>query len=165
MSEIIELKINPSFRDLIPPLADHERDGLEEDIKHFGCYTPIITWNGFIIDGHHRYEICTRHKLSFKTEEREFEDEKAVMIWMIDNQMGRRNITTAAKIRLAMKKHGFLSDRAKERMRCGGYECKGSVKYPEVDLPQGSRAPQVRDLIGKEAGCSAKTVDKRSESY
>ena len=43
MSEIIELKINPSFRDLIPPLADHERDGLEQDIKHFGCYT-VVRW-------------------------------------------------------------------------------------------------------------------------
>ena len=102
-----ELKINPTFRDLIPPLADHELEGLEEEIKHSGCYSPIITWNGFIIDGHHRYEICTKHKLTFTTEEREFEDEKAVMIWMIDNQMGRRNITTAAKIQLAMKKHGF----------------------------------------------------------
>jgi len=80
-----ELKINPDFRDLIPPLADHELAGLEEDIKHFGCQCPITTWNGYIIDGHHRYEICSRHKLSFKTEEREFEDEKAVMIWMIDN--------------------------------------------------------------------------------
>jgi len=110
-----ELKINPAFRDLIPPLADHEREGLEEDIKHFGCQCPITTWNGFIVDGHHRYEICNRHKLSFKTEEREFEDEKAVMIWMIDNQMGRRNITIAAKIQLAMKKYGFLSDRAREK--------------------------------------------------
>ena len=87
-----ELKINPSFKDLIPPLADHERDGLEEDIKHFGCYTPIITWNGYIIDGHHRYEICTKHKLTFKTEEREFETQNDAEIWIIQNQFNRRNI-------------------------------------------------------------------------
>jgi len=65
-----ELKIKKEFRDLIPPLADHEKEALEEDIKHFGCYCPIITWQGYIIDGHHRYEICMRHKLSFRVEER-----------------------------------------------------------------------------------------------
>ena len=150
-----ELKINPTFRDLIPPLADHELEGLEEDILHFGCYSPIITWNGFIIDGHHRYEICTRHKLTFKTEEREFEGEKSVMIWMIDNQMGRRNITIAAKIQLAMKKHAFLSDRAKERKWSGK-----KSDLPE-NLPEGcNEKGDVRDLIGKDAGCSGKTVDK-----
>ena len=110
---------------------------------------------GTIIDGHHRYEICSRHKLTFKTEEREFEDEKAVMIWMIDNQMGRRNITIAAKIRLAMKKHGFLSDRAKDRQACG----QGGVLLKE-NLPEANEKGQVRDLIGKDAGCSGKTVDK-----
>jgi N6-adenosine-specific RNA methylase IME4/ParB-like chromosome segregation protein Spo0J len=151
-----ELKINPTFRDLIPPLADHELEGLEEDILHFGCYSPIITWNGFIIDGHHRYEICTRHKLTFKTEEREFEGEKSVMIWMIDNQMGRRNITIAAKIQLAMKKHAFLSDRARKRQACG----QGGVLL-RADLPQANEEEgRVRDLIGKDAGCSGKTVDK-----
>ena len=74
------------------------------------------------------------------------------MIWMIDNQMGRRNITTAAKIRLAMKKHEFLSERAKEKMLAG------KKLDPEENLPQGSRAPQVRDLIGKDAGVS-KTME------
>lgn len=87
-----ELKINPTFRDLIPPLADHEREGLEEDIKHFGCQCPITTWNGFIIDGHHRYEICTKHKLIFTTEEREFETQNDAEIWIIQNQFNRRNL-------------------------------------------------------------------------
>lgn len=87
-----ELKINPAFRDLIPPLADHEREGLEEDIKHFGCQCPITTWEGIIIDGHHRYEICSRHKLTFKTEEREFDTQNDAEIWIIQNQFNRRNL-------------------------------------------------------------------------
>ena len=87
-----ELKINPAFKDIIPPLADHELEGLEEDIKHFGCQCPITTWNGYIIDGHHRYEICSRLKLSFKTEEREFETQNDAEIWIIQNQFNRRNL-------------------------------------------------------------------------
>jgi len=158
-----ELKINPKFRDLIPPLSEHELAGLEEDIKHFGCYTPIITWNDTIIDGHHRYSICTRNKLPFKTEERKFEDEEAVMIWMIDNQMGRRNITTAAKIRLAMKKHDFLSERAKSKSLSNLKQFQGTENEHSADvenLPPREDQGKVRDLIGKDAGCSGKTVDK-----
>jgi len=111
----MDLNINEGFRDLIPPLSEYELAGLEEDIKHFGCHSPIITWHGTIIDGHHRFAICKKHGLSFKTEERQFEDEDAVMIWMIDNQMGRRNINNAEKIRLAMKKIDILSQAAEDR--------------------------------------------------
>ena len=153
-----ELKINPKFRDLIPPLSEHELAGLEEDIKHFGCYTPIIIWNDTIIDGHHRYSICSRYKLPFKTEERKFEDEEAVMIWMIDNQMGRRNVTTAAKIRLAMKKVDIFRARAEKRMKSGGYQCKGSVKHPSLDPGEGSG--KVSEEIAKDAGVSRNAVEQ-----
>jgi len=153
----MDLKINETFRGLIPPLSDHELQCLEAEIRYWaGCYSPIITWNGTIIDGHHRYAICKKHGLPFKTEERQFDNEDAVMIWMIDNQMGRRNITEAAKIRLALKKEDVLARQAERRMKLGGYECKGSIKHPKENFPEG----QVRDLIGQDAGVSGKTVDK-----
>ena len=150
-----ELKINETFRDLIPPLADHEREGLEEDILHFGCQCPITTWNGYIIDGHHRYEICMRYKLSFKTEEREFEDEESVMIWMIDNQKGRRNITTAAKIRLAMKKIDIFKRRARKRQACG----QGGVLL-SADLRKGKDKCWTAEEMGKDAGVSTRVVEQ-----
>ena len=37
-----ELKINPQFRDLIPPLADHELAGLEEDISKLSGHTIML---------------------------------------------------------------------------------------------------------------------------
>ena len=105
MNTQTDLKINEAFRSLIPPLSDHELQCLETEIRYWaGCYSPIITQNGTIIDGHHRYAICKKHGLPFTTEERHFEDENDVMIWMIDNQMVSRNINNAKKIRLAMKK-------------------------------------------------------------
>lgn len=147
-----ELKINETFRDLIPPLADHEREGLEEDILHFGCQCPITTWNGYIIDGHHRYEICLRYKLSFKTEEREFEDEESVMIWMIDNQKARRNLTTAARIRMSMKKVGLFRERANKRMLAG------KKADPSADLREGSG--KVSEEVAKDAGVSPRAVEQ-----
>lgn len=42
--------------------------------------------------GHHRYEICSKHKLSFRVEEREFETQNDAEIWIIQNQFNRRNL-------------------------------------------------------------------------
>lgn len=153
----MDLNINEAFRNLIPPLSDHELQCLEAEIRYWaGCYSPIITWNGTIIDGHHRYTICKKHGLPFKIEERQFDDEHAVMIWMIDNQMGRRNITDAAKIRLALKKEDVLARQAEGRSL-------SNLKQNNTDvenLPPREIQGKVRDLIGQDAGVSGKTVDK-----
>ena len=90
-----ELKINPTFRDLIPPLSDYELEALEAEIRHWArAYSPIITWNGTIVDGHHRYEICRKHDLPFKVEEKAFNDQVGAEIWILNNQRARRNLPT-----------------------------------------------------------------------
>ena len=109
-----DLKINEAFRSLIPPLSDHELAGLEEDIKHFGCQSPLTIWNGTIIDGHHRYAICKKHGLPFKTEERQFDSEKDVEIWMLRNQFNRRNLTDFIRGELALALKSRLREQAVE---------------------------------------------------
>jgi ParB-like chromosome segregation protein Spo0J len=96
-----------------------EKAGLEEDIKHFGCYSPIITWQGYIIDGHHRYEICMRYNLPFETEDREFEDEIAVKRWMIKNQFSRRNLPLDIRLDLAFQDVEFEVEQSRKRQACG----------------------------------------------
>ena len=48
--------------------------------------------NGFIIDGHNRYEIAQKHNLDYKTFEMQFDSETDVEEWMYLNQLGRRNL-------------------------------------------------------------------------
>ena len=67
------LKINPEFKDLIRPLRKKELLQLEENLLADGCREPIITWNGFIVDGHNRYELCSKHNIPFKVIEKEFD--------------------------------------------------------------------------------------------
>jgi DNA-binding transcriptional regulator/RsmH inhibitor MraZ len=74
MSELIvscenKLRIDPEFKSLIPPLATEEYAGLEESILAEGCRDALILWDGILIDGHNRYEICTRHNIPFETTE------------------------------------------------------------------------------------------------
>ena len=63
--EIPVLKIDNEFKHLICPLQRKEYVQLEQNILADGCRDPIVVWNDVIVDGHNRYEICKRHKISF----------------------------------------------------------------------------------------------------
>ena len=86
------LEIKEEFKKLIPPLTVEEFKQLEQNCLDEGIREKIITWNGFIIDGHNRYEIATRWNLDYKTESKYFKNENDVKIWMAQNQLGRRNL-------------------------------------------------------------------------
>ena len=91
--ELLRLKIDPEFKALIPKLRKAEYLQLESNIMTDGCREPIITWNGIIVDGHNRYEICHRHKIPFQIQEMDFDCREAVIAWICSNQLGRRNIS------------------------------------------------------------------------
>lgn len=87
------LRIDPEFRTLIPPLTDDEKRLLEQNIVAEGCRDPLVAWGDVLIDGHHRYEICTRRGVPFEVVRRDFTDRSEVREWIIRNQLGRRNLT------------------------------------------------------------------------
>lgn len=87
------LIIDDDFRELIRPLRAREYRQLEENILSDGCRDPIVIWNGIIVDGHNRYEICKRHSLPFTTVEMNFDSREDAIVWICLNQLGRRNIS------------------------------------------------------------------------
>ena len=72
--KLYDLTIDPEFRDLIPPLSEEERKLLEDSIASNGCESPIIVWNGIIVDGHNRYAVCKKRGVPFSLQEKEFEN-------------------------------------------------------------------------------------------
>ena len=105
MSELIvssenKLKIDPEFKNLIPPLTAEEYAGLEESILQEGCRDALIVWGDTLIDGHNRFEICTRHNIPFEVTEMFFPSRDDVKLWMIGNQLARRNINNYARTTL-----------------------------------------------------------------
>ena len=92
-----ELTIDKGFRNLIRPLFKQEYLQLEANILAYGCNTPITTWNGVIIDGHNRYEICRKHGIPFEVEEMTFEYREEAIAWICANQLGRRNLTEESR--------------------------------------------------------------------
>jgi len=85
--------IDEQFQFLLPALDEETYKGLETGILQHGCLIPLILWNGILIDGYNRYKICTEHDIPFDTVEMEFNNREEATIWIIENQIQRRNLT------------------------------------------------------------------------
>ena len=109
------IQIKDEFKKLIPALTAEEFKQLEQNCLDEGIREKIITWNGFIIDGHNRFEIATRWNLEYETESKGFKDENEVKEWMINNQFGRRNLSNYQRSVLALELESVFSARAKEQ--------------------------------------------------
>ncbi len=107
MSVILELKIDDEFESIIPPLDEEELKNLRKNILNDGeIYHPIITWNGILIDGHHRYKILKEHPdIKFRITEKHFENRFEAIAWICQNQLGRRNLSNVQKIALMGKRY------------------------------------------------------------
>jgi len=98
MPQVFEdIQIDAEFAALIPPLSSEERQQLEENIiEHGGARDPIVVWSSkgtlTLLDGHNRYEICTRLGLPFDVHELRFKSRDEAEDWIDRNQLGRRNL-------------------------------------------------------------------------
>lgn len=93
------LHIDPEFKAQIPPLTEDERKQLEENILAGGkILSPILVWNGTIVDGHNRYEILQSHpEIPYNVRSLSLETREQVLAWICKNQLGRRNLTPEQK--------------------------------------------------------------------
>ena len=66
-----ELIIDEEFRRLLVPLTDDEKEKLQLSITTNGCLDPLKVWDGMIVDGHHRYDICKEYGVEFIVQEME----------------------------------------------------------------------------------------------
>jgi len=77
----------------LPELDAETFAGLEENIINNGVRDPIVLWGDTLIDGYNRFAICQKHGLPFNTVNMEFSSREEVLIWIVNNQITRRNLT------------------------------------------------------------------------
>ncbi len=157
------LKIDPEFQHLIADLSDDEFAQLRENILEDGeVLSPIITWNGFILDGHNRWKIIQENPgIAYRTTPIILQDRYEAIEWILKNQLGRRNITPQerknliGKLQTARKQpHGNNAKRDEE-----------SGQYLMVqNEPSGKREASTAEQIGREHGVSPSFV-KRAEKF
>ncbi|BDD11957.1 hypothetical protein FUAX_43890 (plasmid) [Fulvitalea axinellae] len=89
--------ILPELQDLLPRLSKQEKRKLEDNVVREGIIDPLSVWKRpkeapVLLDGHNRFEIAQRHGLDFPVKELEFDGVDSVKRYMIDLQMGKRNL-------------------------------------------------------------------------
>lgn len=148
----MSIKIDNEFRTLIPPLTAEEFSQLEANCLENGIQDSLKTWNGVLVDGHNRYEIAQKHGLEFRTEEMEFTSRDDVKLWIIKNQLGRRNLSTYDRGVLALKLKPVIAAMAEQNLHLS--EGKGCQKSDKVK-------PIVTNKeVAKAGGVSHDTIHK-----
>ena len=103
------ITIIPDLEALIPPLSQDELEQLEANLLKNGCRESLLVWpttedvvspestsplpSYVLIDGHNRFKICQKNKIDFSIHLVSFKAMEEVREFMIDNQLGRRNLT------------------------------------------------------------------------
>jgi len=114
----MKLKIDPDFKNLIPPLSMDEFTQLEDNIiSEKRCREAILIWRGFIVDGHNRHDICYKHNIPFGVSKLDFISKDEAMIWITENQLGRRNLSDAVRIELASRRAELLKTKKPIKLR------------------------------------------------
>ena len=121
------LVIDEQFKRLIPPLSLDERKQLEENITQDGCRDPLCVWNNTILDGHNRYEICTRLGIPFTVAHIFLKRREEAVAWICTNQLGRRNISTESRRYLIGKRY-------ESEKNTGAYNPSGVNQYGKNEL-------------------------------
>ena len=137
-----DIKIETEFKDLLPPLTPDQKEELEKDIIKNGCLNPLIVWNDILIDGHHRYDICSRNNIPYDILDMEFKDKLEAMKWAWTNQKNRRNLNKYELAQIALRFKPEIEKKAKEKQL-------SSLKQNTVnqisDKREESKKPDIKD--------------------
>lgn len=117
----MDLKIDEVYRKLLPEPTTEEYTNLEKSIVKHGILSPLIVWDGTIIDGHTRYAICKAHRMkNIPTKEISFQSRDEAITWILMNQLSRRNLTDFQKNEIALKYEEVIAKQMKKRQSAAG---------------------------------------------
>jgi len=157
----MQIQINDVLRDYIEPLTEAERTALERSLLAEGCRDALVLWNDVLVDGHNRYSICQQHGIPFKvTQNTSFKDMEDVMLWMIDNHLGRRSVSDFQRGVLALRQQEILGKReqaVKEQAKAED----AAIAPPEPESEEAAPPPKAkakREDIARAARLSANTL-------
>lgn len=144
------IQIDPEFKALIPALKPEELEQLEKNIVADGCRDPLVVWGDLLIDGHNRFEICTRLGIEYGVTEVEFGARQAALDWIDDNQLGRRNLTPEQTALILGRKY----NRSKKAV--------GSVnQYTSASRQNDGK--QTAETLATQHGVSPRTVERAGQ--
>lgn len=157
----MNIKIENEFKELLPPLTPEQKEELEKDIVKNGCLNPLIIWGDILIDGHHRYEICTKNDIPYDILEMKFKNKLEAMEWAWANQKNRRNLNKYELAQMALKFKPTIEEKAKENLSLSGGDKKSKNAKSDCQKSDKVITPiDTKKELAKLAGVSHDTIHK-----
>ena len=140
----MELKINPEYEKILPPLSDEEYEALKNSIQKEGLLIPIVVnEQNTIVDGHHRYKICKQLGISIRVVTKKFSSKLEERKFVILSNLHRRHLNAFQKAEMGMLLYEIEKEKAKvRRARHVGADGKAT------------------ELVAKEIGLSTRTFER-----
>jgi hypothetical protein len=166
------VKIDSEFKGLIPPGSDYENTvkSLEESIAKEGCRDALVAWmptddpdamTPILLDGHHRFEICTRLCIPFDIKLATWiQSRSEARVWIRNNQAGRRNLSLSQLGMLAAQNLDEESVWARGRQRSGGSKATLASIEAKVSSDTQSKKGKAVELQANKFGVSPGTVER-----
>ncbi len=158
-------KIDKEFQELLPPLAPDEYEKLQQNILAYGLLDPIKIWcspdgNNIIVDGHNRYRVIQENNLELNswTDYKimsELQTREDVKEWMLEQQLGRRNLSDVEKYEIVQRFKSLIQNKAKQNNSDGG---KGLTNLSKVNTRK-----ELAEKVGVSEGTYSK-LDKVMQS-
>jgi hypothetical protein len=95
-----KVRVDSKIEALIPPLEKEQLKILEESLlAEGGSHSPLWLWGDLLVDGHHRYKLCKKHKLWFDMIQvyEDAETIEEVEYRIKRDAIGQRNMTPGAQ--------------------------------------------------------------------
>lgn len=117
----------------------------------------------YVVDGHNRYSICEKYNIEPVIGSLAFETKEEVMEWMLDIQLGRRNLSPIQRIAVAEKYRPIYEKQAKENQSKAGKEYGNGIEKLSQNSSKAISKEEkidVRAKLAETAGVSTDTYSK-----
>jgi len=161
-----ELHINPELFVLVPEPTKEDFIALKKSIEEYGQHEPIIVWKEpvtgktFIIDGHSRNNACKEIEINPKVQYKEFDSWDDAMLYAIQVNSKRRNLTDMQKVQLALRQIEIEKLLAENRQQ-STIPKKGQKGFQK--LPNGMYTGNTCDIVAAKTGLSSRTVARHKK--
>lgn len=150
---IDDIKLDPEFQALFADtrLSGSDREHLRNKLVTEGFHDPLVLWDGVLLDGYTRLELCREDGIEPATRNVELRDRDHAIEWIRIHQHSRRNLDAKAR---ALN----IAEVYEARKRRNG------ARGPEKPGTEYQAFSDTRDEVAAEFNVSPSTV-KQSVEY
>lgn len=165
--KVEDIKLDPEYQSIAPPITSNEFDALKESIKNNGLYLSIIlNVENVLLDGHNRHRACIDLQIEPKIEVKTFANRTQEKLFVIECAGNRRHLNNIQKVELAMKKEQVLKDIAEQNslanLKRGNEKPSSPTNSSSSSLPLPSRS---FERVGEVAAAVAKSLNLSPSTY